>query len=400
MHQPLPARVAPVIFQSRARWVALAALMCSSCQKDSPPSPVAVATTGTSVGARGAEGPAVPSPEAGSDAASLVHFVGRFDTRDPAGPRFAWPGTAVVAAFTGTGLDVKLHDSGTNFFSVVIDDKPATTLPTSRASDTYTLASGLSPGRHTVALTKRTEAAAGVVQFQSLQPRGGTLVPPPAPLERHIEYIGDSITAGLGNLGAGPNCRATFANEDETMAYGALAAARLHADASVIAYSGGGLYRNAQGFDHDAMPWLFARTLPDDRTSLWPFPAPAPDVVVIQLGTNDFERGDPGFPFQQAYVELLKRLRVLYPSAYLIGALSPMLSDADPPGAVSRTKARAHIQTALRQRAGEGDARVSYVELDEQSASDGYGCNKHPSLKTHQRMAVKLAAAIHALTGW
>jgi hypothetical protein len=35
---------------------------------------------------------------------------------------------------------------------------------------------------------------------------------------------GDSITAGLGILGTGPTCRATFAHEDETMAYGALAA--------------------------------------------------------------------------------------------------------------------------------------------------------------------------------
>jgi lysophospholipase L1-like esterase len=389
-----------VIVLSRACWLGLAALMCSSCRKDAPPSPETVATTETPVEARRAEGPGLGSPEAGSDAVWLVHFVGRFDVRDPAGPRFAWPGTALVAAFTGTGLDVRLHDSGTNFFSVVIDDKPATTLPTSRASDTYTLASGLSPGRHTVVLTKRTEAAAGVVQFQSLQPSGGALVPSPAPFARHIEYIGDSITSGLGILGAGPTCRATFANEDETMAFGALAAARFHADASVIAYPGGGLYRNAQGFDRDAMPWLFGRTLPDDRTSVWGFPAPPPDVVVIQLGTNDFERGDPGFPFQQAFVDLFKRLRVLYPNAYLIAALSPMLSDTDPPGAVHRTKARAHIQTAVRQRAGEGDARVSYVEFDEQSAKDGYGCNKHPSFKTQQRMAVKLAAAIHALTGW
>src|SRR5579859_711970 len=48
--------------------------------------------------------------DAGHDAGALdaLHFIGRFDTSDPAGPRFEWPASAVVARFTGTALDVKL----------------------------------------------------------------------------------------------------------------------------------------------------------------------------------------------------------------------------------------------------------------------------------------------------
>src|SRR6185312_14995106 len=44
-------------------------------------------------------------PDASSLPPALVHYIGRFDTRDAAGPRFAWPGSAIVATFTGTGVD-------------------------------------------------------------------------------------------------------------------------------------------------------------------------------------------------------------------------------------------------------------------------------------------------------
>src|ERR1043166_8322613 len=50
------------------------------------------------------------TPETPLDAGPVetVHFIGRFDTSDAAGPKFEWSASAVAARFTGTGIDVKL----------------------------------------------------------------------------------------------------------------------------------------------------------------------------------------------------------------------------------------------------------------------------------------------------
>jgi lysophospholipase L1-like esterase len=368
------------------------------------------ALAATSSGTQGCNGPARLTPSlssgtalssalAATDAPPRWHLLGRFDTSDPAGPRFAWPGSAIAAKFTGTGLDVKLHDYGSNQFAVVIDRRPPVVLSTNRTIDTYSVASNLPPGQHSVLITKRTESYVGVVQLLGLAPQGGSLVASPAPFGRRIEFIGDSITCGYGALGSSALCHFTPDTEDETSAYGALAAAQLNAEQTAIAYSGIGMYRNGGGDTANTMPTRFQRTLADDPASIWPFNTPPPQVVVVNLATNDFGRGDPGSPFQQAYASFLRQLRLRYADAYFICALSPMLSDGYPPGVLARTKAAAYIKGAVQQRSAEGDVRVSYFEFDEQRPG-GYGCDYHPNAKTQALMAAKLVPAIRTLTGW
>src|SRR5690242_271327 len=46
------------------------------------------------------------------DPFAAVHFIGRFDRSDPEGPRFAWPGSEIVARFRGSGIDVTLASTG------------------------------------------------------------------------------------------------------------------------------------------------------------------------------------------------------------------------------------------------------------------------------------------------
>src|SRR5207253_1331322 len=72
-------------------------------------------------------------------------------------------------------------------------------------------------------------------------------------------------------------------------------------------------------------PLLWERTLAEDASSRWPFPAPPPDVVVVNLGTNDFWKGDPGPSFETAYTAFLVKIRARYPAAPIIAALGPLL---------------------------------------------------------------------------
>ena len=343
-----------------------------------------------------------PSPSLGATIRGpvTVRLIGRFDARDPAGPRLAWPGSAIAARFTGTGIDVKLRDDGTSFFTVVVDRGGPTKLATIRGAHDYTIASNLPPGAHDVVVTKRTESFVGTVQYLGLKPHDGSLLEPGAPPGRRIEFVGDSITCGYGNLGASTQCSFTADTEDATSGYAALAAGDLDADATLVAYSGKGMYRDFRGSTKEQMPVLYRRSLPDAPSSEWSFDSAAPDVVVVHLGTNDFYTGDPGPAFTDAYVGFLGDLRQRYPAALFVCAVSPMLSDSHPPRVRRRTAAATAIRTAVERRSGAGDARVKFLEFDEQDPKDGYGCEDHPSLRTHRNMANKLVASLREWMRW
>jgi lysophospholipase L1-like esterase len=336
-------------------------------------------------------------PDGGGGPVAPIHFIGRFDTSDPGGPRFAWPGSAIVARFDGTGLTVRLDDGGQDQFDVWVDGAAQPVLLAGAGPADYVLASGLPAGPHDVVVARRTESFFGPTQFLGFS--GAPLVDTPGPT-RLVEMVGDSITCGYGVLGAGPTCGFSAGTEAETHAWGALAAADLGAAHTAIAYSGKGVYLSYGGDPTDPLPVLFERTLADDAASAWSFAAYTPDVVVVDLGTNDFSVGDPGTPFVDAYVAFVAQIRAHYPDAWILVATSPMLSDSYPPGAMQRTIAAGYLQDAVAAAVAAGDGRVDFVDLAEQDPADGYVCDYHPSEATQAIMAAALAARIRALTGW
>ena len=116
--------------------------------------------------------------------------------------------------------------------------------------------------------------------------------------------------------------------------------------------------------------------------------------MVINLGTNDFAKGDPGQPYVDGYLALAKKVRQHNPDAFIVCAIGSML------GGDALDKARAYTQTVITTLVAGGDTKVRLVEMAPQSAANGYGCDYHPSLETDQLMAGTLTAAIKQLTGW
>jgi lysophospholipase L1-like esterase len=341
----------------------------------------------------GTAGAANPDAEGSSEPG--VRFIGRVDTSDAAGARFAWSGTGIAARFSGSELAVRMN--GAQQYTVLIDGELQPKLTTSGGADV--LASGLPAGEHEVEIYRRTEANQGESQFLGFELGAGELLAAPAAPERRIEIIGDSISAGYGNEGADMSCPFSPDTENHYLTYGAIAARNVGAELVTVAWSGKGVvcnYGDDAASCMDPMPIYYGRTLPNRADSTWDFSRYQPQAVVINLGTNDLSTMiDPSEQeFTGAYVDLLTRVRTAYPDALILCTVGPLLNGAD------LTTARAYIAAAVQQRLSAGDAAVQTFELAPTNASDGYGCDYHPSLRTHEIMAEALTSTLETELGW
>lgn len=320
-----------------------------------------------------------------------MKLVGRFDTTEPGALKFAWPGSMIVGRFKGTAISARLRDDGKNQFEVLVDGEPKTVLKTDKSKDTYTLAEGLADGVHDVALYKRTEARVGEVTFLGFDAQG-TMLPAPPVAERRMEIIGDSISAGYGNEGPGPVCTFNPAEENQYTTYGAVAARELGAEHVTIAWSGKTI---------GEMTDFYERILPARPESQWDFKAWTPQLVVMNIGTNNFATYDPGETrYVRIYTNLFDRIRKAYPQALIVCLLGPMLSDIYPPGKQNLTLARRYMKAAIARIRASGETNFEYVELREQRQADGMGCGFHPSVKTHKLMADRVVAVARERLGW
>jgi hypothetical protein len=323
----------------------------------------------------------------GEPPTELVHRVGRFDDTDPARPSFTWSETSFATTVDCGELSVELDGASSVFFQVVVDGVPTSVFQTTGGDATYPILSGAPSGPHDVEIHRRNEGFFGAVQFVGFVPGTGcALVPTPSPYEHRLEFIGDSITCGYGVEGADANCSFSGETESAYETYAAIASRNVKAAAHLVAYSGKGVYQNYGGDMTELMPELWLRTLTDDPTKPWDFSSFVPEAVVINLGTNDFSVAIDGDAFIGAYVDLLSSVREKYPAAAIFAVRWAHW------GATSE----GYVTTALDQF---GDTNAYGVEFAIDSA-DGFGCDYHPSLVTHQKLGAQLTQVFHDTLGW
>lgn len=327
--------------------------------------------------------------------------LGRTDRATPDVLRFSWPASGFTFRFRGQGVRVQLTDTvypdetrANDWIRVSIDGRPAESLELAQGSHWVAFAQGLSNAAHTLRVEKRTEAEVGSITLQSveLDPTGELLAPPEEP-PFSIVAIGDSITAGFGLEGAEPTCRFSARTENALDTYTALAANQLHARYEAVAWSGKGVFQNDDVRDLEPLPSLYERSLAESPNTIWRHDA-STDVVVVNLGTNDYAHGDVPQPLVVAdYSRLLQRVRITHPRAFIALMLGPMLYDE---GRIqSRSSARRAIQAVIEERRAVHDTNIDLLELWANPA-EGFGCQYHPNARAHQRFSNELVAFIRA----
>ncbi|KAK8106923.1 uncharacterized protein PG998_008936 [Apiospora kogelbergensis] len=325
--------------------------------------------------------------------ADSYRFLGRVN---PATRELTWPATGIQVSFTGTSARIPITSQrGDVSLEMVVDSGEPVAIPRFSGSSIDT--PKLSKGRHTVEIRKKSEANFGSLFLGEPTVTDGALSPlPAAPSTHRIELIGDSITVGYGLEGVFP-CTNTADKEGATRTYGALTARNLSADYSLVAWSGKGITRNYVSSTPDTsplMPELWTRYGANDADNSYDFKTPV-DIVVINLGTNDFSYQDGVRPqldmatYKAAMTKFANAVHAKYPKAALFITSSPSI------GNDSAEQAKTKQINALQEVVAQLGFKAHFVNFATQDTSNNnIGCDYHPSAKTHQQMAVVLTDAI------
>ncbi|MBC8066866.1 MAG: SGNH/GDSL hydrolase family protein [Deltaproteobacteria bacterium] len=353
------------------------------------PSTTAPTTTAPNTTTVDDTGESGDSSETGIDPGPpAVHYVGRYDDSDPSRVRLGWSGVGFVVRFDGTGVTARIDDAG-QYMTVVIDGEQQANLVTAGGEQDFVIATGLPAGEHVVEVYRRTEGSFGVTTVLDVTVEG-ELLPPPV-VDRRIEIVGDSITAGYGNEGVSP-CGFSAETENHFMTYGAIAARTVGAELSTVAWSGKGIIFNYGEDTNQPMPTLYDRTVAVEEAG-WDHAAWQPDVVVVNLGTNDFStEGDPSEEqYVGTYVEFAAHLREVNPEAFIL-LVSPSLFGEEV-GLVD-----GYLQSVVAQRQQAGDDAIATANINVDWI--GSGCDGHPSIPTHEGMAARLVEELGTHVGW
>ena len=265
------------------------------------------------------------------------------------------------------------------------------------------LATGLAATDHVVELYRDTEGMYGLSTFLGFT--SGTVTGAPGPSGRLIEVVGDSISAGYGNLGsephpnwvANPACHWTADNSTWYQTYAAIAGHALNAEVSTIARSGWGMCRDNTGNTSNVLASVYENALGTNSNAVWTF-APKASAVVINLGTNDWANGDPGSNYETAYQSFITKVRGHYPDAWIFLTIGSMT------GEPSLSQVKARLASVVAAVSATGDQKLATFDLGVQNmGADGSvptGCDWHPNVADHQRMAGILREQLSSKLGW
>lgn len=279
-------------------------------------------------------------------------------------------------------------------------DQPIRRFPVSGKMETWLLIRSDTAQRHRFRIMKMTENQKTYFGIRAMH-YSGTFHPCERKPRRRIEFIGDSITCGYGNLCPDRDRSFWSDEEDGWNAHGAIAARLLDLEPSFISISG----ITVTAYDAFPMPHamneLYAWT---DRPgqervgqepAKWDFAARPSDYVVLNLGTNDsfamlFSRDyeEARAQFLRDYAAFLKEIRRLNgPDAQIICALGSMSYYLYP-----------EIEQAVRDyRKETGDERIRTFRYRPMAPLDGFGAAGHPSLATQKKMGQELAEFIRSI---
>ncbi|MFG0250238.1 MAG: SGNH/GDSL hydrolase family protein [Phycisphaeraceae bacterium JB051] len=321
-----------------------------------------------------------------------LQYVGRFSSDYTS----SWTGSTVRCRFVGTSIAAKLITQSKKIsYQVIVDGKPTKMIMVTPQADTYILAENLPAGEHTVELFRRCEAYFGAARLGGFElSEGAKLLTVPV-AKRKVMVIGDSITCAYGSEEPNRSKGNTAENENGYMSYAAITARNLDADIMMVCWSCRGMYRN-RNLEHkpgqETMPVLFDRIIPQDKNSKWDINSYKPQVVIINLGTNDLYRGKEQKPaltqenYLGAYRQIVAKLKANYPGVQIFACIGPM--------------AHKPVSDWLTEYQSEDEAIHTVIFPGYNGVNEDIGGHWHPANSKMIKMADQLTGDIKTVLKW
>ena len=327
-----------------------------------------------------------------------IAYIGRVGLENPASPQLSYPGTQIRADFNGTSIAMKVK-SNSGYFMVEIDHQKAKKVASLVNDTILPLAKGLKDTTHTLIVTLAYEGYLRKPEFRGFFLDSNKNLPhKPILPTRKIEIIGNSITCGYGTEVLDPKAPFNDATENQYYTYAAYTARHLHAQLMVVARSGIGIYRNYNGpknGNQDCMPEMYTQTVFADDSQEWDFNRFTPDVVCVNLGTNDCSTTPYNIKrLTDGYRKFIKRLRNDYPTSKIVLIAGPMLH-----GKADRDVKKAQ-KTVVVEANKRGDKEVYHFALSTTYGELGYGASYHPSKAQQYKNGAELTSYLRKLMNW
>ena len=254
-----------------------------------------------------------------------------------------------------------------------------------------------------ILLVKLSESAMSTLAVTGIETDGTVS---PLPERAHlVEFVGDSITCGYGVDTDAPDQKFHTNNEDVTKAYAWKAAELLNIDRSMVSLSGYGVLSGWTGDPNTPSPqqliplyyekvgFSYAVSGGEQVQNWnWSFAGREPEVIVVNLGTNDasytVDDPDKQAQFRARYQAFLAQIRRCNAHAHILCVLGVMGDVLYP--SVEQAAAAYTAQT--------GDKNISTMHLEAiRPESEGYVADYHPTETTHTRIAKVVAARLAEL---
>lgn len=277
---------------------------------------------------------------------------------------FNWSGSGFSVRFQGSSLVAEIYSDAPEtkhyaYLKVYVDGQAQPDVMLSEECQMVTLAEGLDPEQpHTVEVRKRTNVRSSTAGLGRLMLMDGTILEPEQPKERTIVFLGDSLTVGYMAAEDGKFAKAwSTTTEDVTGTYCPQIAAAFDAQYQVVAVSGCGIVRNNGGDTEMLFPEIYPQVDPFNHPGVPCDFSVQPDVVVVNLGTNDESAANENLPpeeFRQGLYGFLKELRQIHPDAQILYTYG-----------LVRTGLSQEIQAVITQLRSEGDENIHYLQLSQ-----------------------------------
>ena len=339
-----------------------------------------------------------------------IRYAGRISFANPERPAWNYPGIQIVAAFEGTSLRMLAKPRSGYFMAQIDQAEPFKVAFRGERDSVVTLATALPEGRHLVRLMYIIEGYELFPEFWGfVLDKGRSLVPGPAFPARKIEFIGNSITCGYGNEGLEKMDHFDYATENHYYSYASITARNLEAQHWVVARSGIGAYRNygepKTGSPGSCMPVQYEYTAyawkPDFRQQpgllgeKWDFSRYQPDVVCINLGTNDLSTNNYDLKLlKQGYQTLYRLVRSHNPQSKIVFLSGSMLNGKE------LQQCRQLLDEVTAEARQSGDAQVYRFDFSPITGDPWYGNDWHPNIYQDEKMAAELTAFLRDLMNW